>query len=94
MSKMDAQRAMREAKWARTQARAAQAATTPAGTRPRPPVAPPADRAPAPGRDTPPDTSGAPTTSASAEALCGHASMNGRTCTRPAGHPQKSHRYS
>jgi hypothetical protein len=26
--------------------------------------------------------------------LCGHRSMNGRTCTREAGHAAKSHRYS
>lgn len=29
-----------------------------------------------------------------AEALCGHRSMNGRTCTREQGHAAKSHRYS
>lgn len=29
-----------------------------------------------------------------AEALCGHRSMNGRTCTREEGHEAKSHRYS
>ena len=28
------------------------------------------------------------------EALCGHRSMNGRTCTREQGHTAKSHRYS
>ncbi len=28
------------------------------------------------------------------EKLCGHRSMNGRTCTREAGHAAKSHRYS
>ena len=28
------------------------------------------------------------------EALCGHRSMNGRTCTREQGHAAKSHRYS
>jgi hypothetical protein len=28
------------------------------------------------------------------EALCGHRSMNGRTCTREHGHSAKSHRYS
>jgi hypothetical protein len=28
------------------------------------------------------------------EGLCGHRSMNGRTCTRVKGHEQKSHRYS
>ena len=28
------------------------------------------------------------------DALCGHRSMNGRTCTREQGHVAKSHRYS
>jgi hypothetical protein len=28
------------------------------------------------------------------DALCGHRSMNGRTCTREVGHAAKSHRYS
>ncbi len=28
------------------------------------------------------------------DALCGHRSMNGRTCTREQGHVEKSHRYS
>ena len=27
------------------------------------------------------------------DALCGHRSMNGRTCTREQGHAAKSHRY-
>jgi len=30
----------------------------------------------------------------SADGLCGHRSMNGRTCTREQGHDAKSHRYS
>jgi hypothetical protein len=30
----------------------------------------------------------------SPDALCGHRSMNGRTCTREHGHAAKSHRYS
>jgi len=29
-----------------------------------------------------------------ADGLCGHRSMNGRTCTREQGHTAKSHRYS
>jgi hypothetical protein len=29
-----------------------------------------------------------------AEELCGHRSMNGRTCTRTKGHEQKNHRYN
>lgn len=28
------------------------------------------------------------------DGLCGHRSMNGRTCTREHGHAAKSHRYS
>ena len=31
---------------------------------------------------------------ASTDELCGHRSMNGRTCTREQGHAAKSHRYS
>jgi hypothetical protein len=30
----------------------------------------------------------------SADGLCGHRSMNGRSCTREQGHAAKSHRYS
>lgn len=28
------------------------------------------------------------------DALCGHRSVNGRTCTREQGHTAKNHRYS
>ena len=77
MSKLDAQRAMREAKYARSQARPG----TPAARVNRPTVAPTA-----------------PVVEATAETvtdgLCGHRSMNGRTCTRESGHAAKSHRYS
>ncbi|HWJ83411.1 MAG TPA: hypothetical protein VNS55_14325 [Nocardioides sp.] len=31
---------------------------------------------------------------ASTDGLCGHRSMNGRTCTREHGHAAKNHRYS
>ena len=34
-----------------------------------------------------------PVVNTSDEALCGHRSMNGRTCTREHGHAAKSHRY-
>ena len=37
-----------------------------------------------------PAAAGAP---AESDALCGHRSMNGRTCTREHGHAAKSHRY-
>ena len=79
MSKMDELRAMREAKYAR-----ANASAKPTAKKPTPLVAPreeaARDQAPEPAADT--------------EALCGHRSMNGRTCTREAGHSAKSHRYS
>jgi hypothetical protein len=82
MSKMDGLRAMREAKYARAAAGAAERTGQPdtrptAPRKPRPAVAPPAvDPAPA------------------ADVLCGHRAISGRTCTREAGHAAKSHRYS
>lgn len=85
MSKMDALRAMREAKYAANSARARSASAAPAPT-PRPtPVARPAKPAAA----TP-----KPVTAGVVEALCGHRNMSGRTCTREQGHSAKSHRYS
>ena len=79
MSKMDNLRAMREAKYAEAQKRAAAA--------PARPTAPVAPSAPAKAA-----TKAAP---APADGdLCGHRNMSGRTCTRESGHPQKSHRYS
>ena len=36
----------------------------------------------------------APAPAAATDDLCGHRSMNGRTCTREQGHAAKSHRYS
>jgi len=88
MSKSDAQRAMREAKYARISAsgpsrrEAAAAEGTPKGSAARTPVPTPARAAEAP-----------PTGVAPQGELCGHKSMNGRTCTRPAAHAEKSHRY-
>lgn len=79
MSKMDNLRAMREAKYAESQKRAAAAPA-----RPKAAVAPPAAAKKA-----------APATEpAAAEELCGHRNMSGRTCTREQGHAAKSHRYS
>jgi hypothetical protein len=89
MSKVDAQRAMREARYARLNAsgpsrrEAAASGGTPTVPAPRTPSA-----KPAPAADV------APTTAAPTAGRCGHTSMNGRACTREAGHPQKSHRYS
>ncbi|QIK65943.1 hypothetical protein G7072_05965 [Nocardioides sp. HDW12B] len=92
MSKMDALRAMREERYEQAQrtaaggaARAAQPARrTTAAT--RPPVAPPATD-----REEKATDASAPEP---VEALCGHKNMGGRSCTRPAGHSEKSHRYS
>ena len=80
MSKLDAQRALKLAKYERDQerARARQAGSTRVNAAP-PPVAPRAS---------------APKVAAPAGDTCGHKSMNGRACTRESGHSEKSHRYS
>jgi hypothetical protein len=79
MSKMDALRAMREARYAERAARAPAPAPPPRTTRaaPRPAEA-----------ETPPVPVAADTVP------CGHRNMGGRTCTREQGHAAKSHRYS
>ena len=84
MSKEAALRAMREAKYA---ARAAgpSAPAKPARPAVRPPVRTAATKAAS--------ALAAPPTEATDE-LCGHRSMNGRSCTREAGHTAKNHRYS
>ena len=107
MSKLDAQRALKEAKYAREMA-AAEARRKAAGKPAAAPVAPPASG----GGDVSTSATKAksttaksaaskgtqrPTSKASPDAgagTCGHRSMNGRTCTREAGHSEKSHRYS
>ena len=83
MSKMDELRAMREAKYAR-----ANAGNTPRTPKPTPISALPAEPSPASAE------AGSPHAASPDDALCGHRSMNGRTCTREAGHAAKSHRYS
>jgi len=91
MSKVDAQRAMREAKYARDSARGLtrREAAAAAGTSPTPAVRTP-DAEPA---RAPRTAKSAPAAAAPGE-RCGHKSMNGRECTREAGHPEKNHRYS
>lgn len=88
MSKMDNLRAMREAKYADAQKRAAAAPA-----KPRPPVAPesPAKRQDDAAPRVAPD---AAPSAAETDELCGHRNMSGRTCTRERGHAAKSHRYS
>lgn len=87
MSKADAQRAMREAKYARNSAngltrREASAvggtSTTPAAQTP----------------DTKPARAAKVAAAPEDGERCGHKSMNGRVCTREAAHSEKSHRYS
>jgi hypothetical protein len=79
MSKIDAMRAMREARYAE-RAKADKPPANPA----RRPTAVTAD----------PQEPVAPEPAAAEDALCGHRSMNGRTCTREHGHAAKNHRYS
>jgi len=81
MSKEAALRAMREAAYAERQAGGK--ATAPKAARPA---------AAAPAKKKQATTPAAPTPST--DELCGHRSMNGRSCTREQGHAAKSHRYS
>ena len=82
MSKMDELRALREARYAARNAGPSTPRTaTTARTATRPAKAAPPVAPPLDGE-------------AAAEALCGHKSMNGRTCTRERGHAATSHRYS
>ncbi len=88
MSKVDALRALREAKYAADRANApgsgvnrAAPAVPPAGT------ATPATKVPRtarPSLEVVPDVEAAP---------CGHRNMGGKSCSRQAGHPEKNHRY-
>jgi hypothetical protein len=84
MSKVDALRAMREARYAENTARAK--------------TAPPPMSAKAPTAAKPAAAKRAAISievSETAEpALCGHRNMGGRSCTRELGHGEKSHRYS
>lgn len=83
MSKMDALRAMREARYAKATARAPQPTAAPKATPPpvAPPVHPPVETR-RPATDPPPT-----------DEVCGHRAISGRTCTREQGHAAKSHRY-
>ena len=84
MSKMDALRAMREAKYEAARSRA----TTPAAAPARPAPAAKAAKAGA-------KPAGKPAVSSPHDdELCGHKNMAGRTCMRERGHAAKSHRYS
>jgi hypothetical protein len=86
MSKMDALRAMREAKYA---ANATTRAPQPTGSAP----ARAAKAVTASGPSAKPAAPPAVPVDGD-EGLCGHRNMSGRTCTREQGHAAKSHRYS
>jgi hypothetical protein len=78
MSKEAALRAMREARYKERLAASAAAPTVVRSTV----------------RPATPKTADPIAAAPAADALCGHRSMNGRTCTREHGHAAKSHRYS
>ena len=84
MSKVDAMRAMREAKYAR-------------GGKPPDPPGTPAAKAPAGARR--PAVRAVKVASpveedAATDELCGHRNMGGKSCSRPSGHSEKNHRYA
>lgn len=78
MSKTDELRAMREAKYAR--------AAAALNGQPQPQAK---AKTAEPKKKAKPEPQ-----AATDDGLCGHRSMNGRSCTREAGHAAKSHRYS
>ena len=93
MSKVDALRAMREAKYARNGAAPAADGGSPARTPARRTAAStaPALRRTAV-RDAAPE--GAAAEGGAAEQACGHRNMGGKSCSRPLGHAEKNHRYA
>lgn len=86
MSKSDAMRAMREARYERAQA--ARAAGKPKE------AAKKTQRVDPPSTGTKRRAADPVAEDVPGEALCGHRSISGRTCTREHGHAAKSHRYS
>jgi hypothetical protein len=84
MSKVDAQRAMREARYAALQTQ------PPAARRPAAPRnQPTAETPPVEAQPSAPGSRAAET----ATRLCGHRGSGNKLCQREAGHPEKSHRY-
>lgn len=91
MGKVDDQRAMREAKYARQRNAAGSAPATP----PRAAAARTRPTSPADATDGPTVTVPAPAPAASDE-LCGHRSIGNKSCSREKGHQAngtKNHRY-
>ncbi len=99
MSKVDALRAMREARYAANQARRPADAPSrgPAPSTTTAADAAPVKKAPVRKAAAPPDEDaapGAPGEEAPEAQLCGHKNIGGKSCRRPAGHPEKNHRYT
>ncbi|KRF19973.1 hypothetical protein ASG90_19800 [Nocardioides sp. Soil797] len=94
MSKMDNLRAMREARYEAAQARAKSSGGAAATRAPVAPASKPASKPVAKPTAKKAVSKASPADVPSAEELCGHRNMSGRTCTRPQGHSEKSHRYS
>jgi hypothetical protein len=89
MSKVDAQRAMREARYARNNASGPSRREAAAhGGASMTPAAPTTTTEP------PRAAEALPVAAGPEDGRCGHKSMNGRACTREAAHSEKSHRYS
>lgn len=88
MSKLDAQRAMRAARYDAARAASSARPTTKAAQTGGD-TAPRASRARAKA-----ETPSPAATDASIPALCGHRSMGGKACRRPAGHSETTHRYA
>lgn len=80
MSKTDAVRALREARYAQDRAATRPAART--------------TRATSSTRAAQPATAEPATAEPATDELCGHRNISGRTCTRERGHAAKTHRYS
>jgi hypothetical protein len=104
MSKVDAQRAMREARYAaRTRGPAAPPASAAPSSAPSsasPPAAPARSAAPPVVPPSPPEPEPRehPATSTTDAVgndveVCGHRNMSNKSCRRPAGHAEKNHRY-
>jgi hypothetical protein len=88
MSKVDAQRAMREARYAALQAQ------IPAARRPAPPREKPSAAAPpVEARPTANPPARRRRAADNATRLCGHRSIGNMNCQREAGHSEKAHRY-
>ena len=105
MSKVDAQRAMREARYAAYRASRAAADTPATKSPPKAAVVGPPEPSAVPDSDAvapavgdlavlAESVSAAPSPDPNGEPeLCGHRNIGNKSCRRPAGHTEKNHRY-